>query len=375
MAFLEVTNLEKKYGSLAAVDDVSFEVEQGELLTLLGPSGCGKTTTLRLIAGLESSDQGEVTIGGRLVQSSGKNIFIEPDKRGFGMVFQSYAIWPHMTVFQNVAYPLVERKLKKKVIKEKVYEILEKVGLSTLEGRPATNLSGGQQQRVALARALVYNPEILLFDEPLSNLDAKLRIEMRNEIRQLQKKFGITSVYVTHDQEEAFALSDRIIVMRDGKIEQIGDQANLYFQPKTRFITQFIGQTNLITGQVQKVDEKFMYINALGNIIKNDRKAEYEKGDKLFISIRPEYIKINPDKELDNVFDGVVEQKQYLGSFCKYYIATADTQISVEVHGITKNDVDHLPREGEPVNLGFQSKDCLYFKQGKNNDQNAEQGS
>lgn len=187
MAFLKVSDLVKKFDSLTAVDHISLEVEKGEFLTLLGPSGCGKTTALRCIAGLETPDQGDIRIGDRLVLSTGKNIFVPPDKRGLGMVFQSYAIWPHLSVFDNVAYPLKERGMKKDLIREKVGRILEMVKLSGLEDRPATKLSGGQQQRVALARALVYDPQVLLFDEPLSNLDAKLRVEMRNEIRNLQK--------------------------------------------------------------------------------------------------------------------------------------------------------------------------------------------
>jgi iron(III) transport system ATP-binding protein len=191
MAFLSVLNLIKKFDSIPAVDNISFEADKGEFLTLLGPSGCGKTTTLRCIAGLEKSDQGEIYIGDKMVVSTTKNIFVEPDKRGLGMVFQSYAIWPHLTVFNNIAYPLKERKLKKHIIREKVLKILDMVKLSGFEDRSATKLSGGQQQRVALARALVYDPEVLLFDEPLSNLDAKLRIEMRNEIRNLQKNLGI----------------------------------------------------------------------------------------------------------------------------------------------------------------------------------------
>lgn len=362
MAFLSVMELVKKFDSVTAVDNVSFEVEKGEFLALLGPSGCGKTTILRCIAGLETPDQGDIYIGEELVVSTGKKVFIQPDKRGLGMVFQSYAIWPHLSVSDNIAYPLVERKLEKKLIREKIKQILEMVKLSGLEDRPATKLSGGQQQRVALARALVYDPEVLLFDEPLSNLDAKLRIEMRNEIRNLQKNLGITSIYVTHDQEEAFALSDRIVVMNDGKIEQVGDPVTLFFKPKTHFVSQFIGQTNFIEGVAESVDEKVMSIGALGTSIEIDGRSECKKGDKVFLSIRPEYIKINPKGKMQNELKGKVEQRQYLGSYGRFYVSVQEITILVEMHDITKNDVGILPKEGDTVTLGFSSRDCFLVK-------------
>ncbi len=362
MVFLKVLNLVKKFDSVTAVDDLSFEVEKGEFLTLLGPSGCGKTTILRCIAGLETPDQGDIYIGEKLVLSTGQGVFIQPDKRGLGMVFQSYAIWPHLSVSDNIAYPLVERRLKKDFIREKVKQILEMVKLSGLEDRSATKLSGGQQQRVALARALVYDPEVLLFDEPLSNLDAKLRIEMRNEIRNLQKKLGITSIYVTHDQEEAFALSDRIIVMNEGKIEQVGDPVTLFFKPETHFVSRFIGQTNFIEGVAESVDEKGTRLDVLGTMIEVAGRSEFKKGDKVFLSIRPEYIKMNPQEKMQNKVQGKVEQRQYLGSYGRFYVSVQGTAILVEMHDITENDVGILPKEGETVNLGFSSRDCFLVK-------------
>ena len=364
MGFLSIQNLIKRYDTVTAVDDISFEVEQGEFLTLLGPSGCGKTTTLRIIAGLEESDHGEVYIGGRLVQSRAQNTFVEPNKRDLGMVFQSYAIWPHLTVAQNVAYPLAERGLGKAEIEDKVHGILHKVKLEGMGNRPATKLSGGQQQRVALARALVYNPAVLLFDEPLSNLDAKLRIEMRNEIRLLQRSLGITTIYVTHDQEEAFALSDRIIVMKEGRIEQIGDQAALYFEPQTRFVTEFIGQTNLIEGEVvDTVDERAL-VAAMGASLSINNLHGLKPGDAVCVAIRPDYIKINPDDELDNQLSAKVIQRQYLGSFCNYYLSLEDSYFNVVIHGITRRDIEALPSEGETIELGFQANDCVSFKIG-----------
>ncbi|MBW1999330.1 MAG: ABC transporter ATP-binding protein [Deltaproteobacteria bacterium] len=362
MAFLRVLDLVKRFDSVVAVDRVSFEIEKGEFLTLLGPSGCGKTTTLRCIAGLETVENGEIYIGDRLMVSAKKNIFVEPHQRGLGMVFQSYAIWPHLTVFDNVAYPLKERKLPKKEIRDKVGRILEMVRLSGLEDRPATKLSGGQQQRVALARALVYDPEVLLFDEPLSNLDAKLRIEMRNEIRKLQQDLHITSLYVTHDQEEAFALSDRIIVMNQGRIEQIGDPFTLYFNPQTQFVAEFIGQTNFIEGVIESSDEKSVRVRALGTLINANNGEKFNKGDEVILSIRPEYMKVNPREEFENELEGTVEQRQYVGSSCRYILRVGGKGIIVDTHGITRADLKALPDEGDKVKLGFRAEDCDLFK-------------
>jgi iron(III) transport system ATP-binding protein len=362
MVYLKVLNLVKKFDSVTAVDNVNFEVERGEFLTLLGPSGCGKTTILRCIAGLETPDRGDIYIGEKVVFSTDKGIFIQPDKRGLGMVFQSYAIWPHLSVADNIAYPLVERRLEKNLIRQKVGHILEMVKLSGLEDRSATKLSGGQQQRVALARALVYDPEVLLFDEPLSNLDAKLRIEMRNEIRNLQSNLGITSIYVTHDQEEAFALSDRIIVMNEGRIEQVGDAVSLYFKPETRFVSQFIGQTNFIEGIAESVGEKSTHIRALGTRIEIGGRSAVKKGERVFLSIRPEYIKVNPREKMQNEVRGKIEQRQYLGSYGRFYVSVQGVPVLVERHDITENDVGILPEEGDDVILGFDSRDCLLFR-------------
>ena len=219
---LSVRSVSKSFGSGRVVDGVSFDVQQGELLTLLGPSGCGKTTTLRLIAGLEQLEGGEILLGDRVLSAPERRIAVPPEKRSMGMVFQSYAVWPHMTVFQNVAFPLKMKKVPRREIGGMVSSILSTVGLAGFEDRPATMLSGGQQQRVALARALVFKPEVLLLDEPFSNLDAQLREEMRFEVKDLQQRLGLTMVFVTHDQKEAIVLSDRIIVMNHGRIEQEG---------------------------------------------------------------------------------------------------------------------------------------------------------
>ena len=362
MAFLKVSNLVKKYDSVLAVDNVSFEAERGEFLTLLGPSGCGKTTILRCIAGLERPDEGEISIGGKAMVSCQSGLFVEPDQRGLGMVFQSYAIWPHLTVFQNVAYPLGERGLPKSEIKEKVRHILKMVKLLEMEDRSATKLSGGQQQRVALARALVYNPEVLLFDEPLSNLDAKLRVDMRNEIRTLQKELRITSIYVTHDQEEAFALSDRIIVMNQGQIEQIGDQAALYFKPRTRFVAEFIGETNTFEGQVIQASNGAAQIKALDTEFELPAAGDLSSGDRVLLVIRPEHLKVDPKVAPEINLKGTVDQRQYLGSFCKYYVLVEGQGLTAELRGITAQDIPALPVEGDTVSLGLNTADLVFFK-------------
>ena len=245
-----------------AVDGVSFTVPAGKLFTLLGPSGCGKTTTLRCIAGLETPSSGEIAIGKSLVFDAKRGMSVPPNKRRIGMVFQSYAIWPHMTVFQNVYYPLKSKGFTRSQAKDRARSALESVGLIELEDRPAPRLSGGQQQRVALARALAGDPEVLLLDEPLSNLDAKLREEMRSGIRSLQKRIQITSLYVTHDQIEALTISDQIAVMHAGKIVEIGSPQDIYLHPKTRFAANFIGLTNIIPGQMKGEEARPTYCSS-----------------------------------------------------------------------------------------------------------------
>lgn len=358
MAFIEIDQLEKKFDTVVAVGGVSLSVEKGEFLTLLGPSGCGKTTILRCLAGLEHPDRGEIRIAGKTVVAPRRNIFVEPDKRGLGMVFQSYAIWPHLTVFENIAYPLKERKMPKGRIREKVEAILSMVKLEGLENRPATNLSGGQQQRVAVARALVYNPEVLLFDEPLSNLDAKLRIEMRNEIRSLKKSLGITSVYVTHDQEEAFALSDRIIVMNRGLVEQEGDQVSLYFRPESSFVSQFIGETNTFEGKVVEAGQGTASIRLFDRVIPVKLSQKVRTGVQIFLSVRPEYITVNPDRDMEVRLHGVVAQKHYLGPYCKFIIRAHGYEIIAEKRGITFEQTGQLPNEGDEIMLGFSMADA-----------------
>jgi ABC-type Fe3+/spermidine/putrescine transport system ATPase subunit len=255
-AAIAVENLSIRYGTVTAVETISFTVDAGRQLTLLGPSGCGKTSTLRAVAGLEKPTSGIIRIGGRTVFDGTKGLNVPAEQRGMSMVFQSYAIWPHMTVFDNVAYGLRVRNESGAALKEKVRHALELVKMGPYAERNASALSGGQQQRVALARAIAFSPSVILFDEPLSNLDAKLRSEMRIELRELQRRLGVTSLYVTHDLEEALAMSDRVVVMRAGMLEQSGTPAEIYDYPRTEFVADFIGSANLVSGEVVSSDDR-----------------------------------------------------------------------------------------------------------------------
>jgi spermidine/putrescine ABC transporter ATP-binding subunit len=312
---IEVENLTKRFGALVVVDGISFAIEEGELFTLLGPSGCGKTTLLRLIAGFYAPDGGEVRFDGRVVND------VPPHERGIGMVFQNYALWPHMTVTGNIAYGLKLRKLGQAEIGKRVKEVLDKVRLAGLGERYPGQLSGGQQQRVALARALVLNPKILLLDEPLSNLDAKIRIEVRAEIRTLQKELGITTVYVTHDQEEALTLSDRIAVFNQGKVLQVGAPKTLYERPANRFVADFIGINNLIDGTVQAVDaqrQRLRVQTALGELMTLSEQ-NLRAGEPCVVAIRPENMALDGAPAADvNRLPGRISFAAYLGDTLRY---------------------------------------------------------
>jgi iron(III) transport system ATP-binding protein len=276
---------------VAAVDAINFEVGAGEVVTLLGPSGCGKTTTLRCVAGLEKAEAGRIIIGDRTVVDVAAGVFVPPHRRNLGMVFQSYAIWPHMTVLENVAYALEGRRMNKAERKRLAMEALETVQLAHLADRPAPRLSGGQQQRVAIARAMVGSPQVLLFDEPLSNLDARLRLEMRSELRRIQRQIGLSSIYVTHDQAEALAVSDWIVVMKEGRIIERGRPLDIYRYPRHVFTAQFFGITNLIAGTLAEVDAtsgRLAVTTPLGRIIGIDPSRALSAGAKVRVSIRPE---------------------------------------------------------------------------------------
>jgi ABC-type Fe3+/spermidine/putrescine transport system ATPase subunit len=325
LEFCEVT---KRFGDVTAVDRVSFKVSRGELYSLLGPSGCGKSTTLRLIAGLEEPDEGEILLNGKPIASPGKGIFLPPEKRQMGMVFQSYAIWPHLTVFENVAFPLRVRREPSHLIKERVLDALSHVGLSGLEDRGATDLSGGQQQRVALARALVYTPAILLLDEPLSNLDAKLREQMRFELRSLQRRLKLSVLYVTHDQTEAMTLSDRIAVMHQGKLAQEGSPMEVYEKPATAFVGDFLGRTVTIDGTLVRDPEGTWVALSFGSgrlFLGDDRKSDLPEGKEVRVFSRPEDVEILSGGEiLRNQVGARVEEVAYLGDHYEYSVRAGE---------------------------------------------------
>lgn len=356
MAYIEIQNLFKRYKRVVAVNRIQISVERGEMLTLLGPSGCGKTTTLRCIAGLEKPEEGDIVIDGKPMLSKG---FVQPSKRGIGMVFQNYAVWPHMKVFNNIAYGLKLQKIPKKDVREKALDVLELVGLGGLEDRYPSMLSGGQQQRVALARALVRNPKVLLLDEPLSNLDAKLREELRFEIKSLVRRMGITSVYVTHDQAEAMVISDRIAVMDSGNVVQIGTPRDIYQTPINKFVADFIGTMNFMPGEIVQVDgdQKTVYVRTAFNerircTIPGAMAAT--KGKTVFASIRPEDAMIFTDapEATENVFKCTIVHKAYLGNFLYFFVKVKDTMIRVQVQ-------HHLPyQEGQELFLFLDPQKC-----------------
>ncbi len=364
---VELKNLRKSFGSFFAVDSVSLDIKAGELVTLLGPSGCGKTTTLRMIAGLETPDQGLIRAGDKILFDDNSGINILPEKRNLGMVFQSYAIWPHKTVFQNIAYPLTLRRQPRQTIERRVKRALDMVGMDGYGERPATQLSGGQQQRVALARALVFEPQLLLLDEPLSNLDAKLREQMRFELRTMQKEVGITAIYVTHDQEEALAMSDRVAVMNSGHIEQIDSPTEIYKSPATRFVADFIGKMNFIpvtavktegTGRGSALLETF---EGMVEVFAETGRT-LSTGENPTLAIRPEKIRLSHHaggqtsaKDM-NVLPGRIKTGAFLGNHSEYLVAI-NPNILLRVETAS----DELLPIGAAVNLYCLSSDILVF--------------
>lgn len=318
MNMIEIERLVKRFGAVEAVDNVSFAAEKGKILVVLGPSGCGKSTVLRCIGGLEKPDAGTIRIRGEVVVDD--TTFIAPEKRKLGMVHQSYAIWPHMTVFRNVAYPLRARKVPRNEWEHLVKDALGLVQLSELENRYPSQLSGGQQQRVALARAIVYKPEVLLLDEPLSNLDAKLREETRFDLMKLLHRLGITCIYVTHDQEEAMVIADIVAVMNKGKIQDIGTFGEIYATPKSEFLAAFIGKSNFLQGQVlnKSIGTIITYVVSLADGTKLTCRAlqeELKPGQKVTVLIRPERMQVT-EKRMDgsNILTGTLDSKVFVGN-------------------------------------------------------------
>ena len=354
---LKIDALEKRFsikdGEVRAIDGISLAVEEGEFFTFLGPSGCGKTTTLRCIAGLESPDAGEITIGDQLVFSSARKIAIPTHKRPISMVFQSYAIWPHMTVFENAVLPLkVDSKgLSSRQISEKVTEVLRLVRMQGLEDRPATQLSGGQQQRLALARAILREPRLILLDEPLSNLDAKLRQQMRLELRELMEHLKITSIYVTHDQSEALSMSTRIAVILNGKIMQVSVPTDLYTRPVNKQVADFIGNTNFLEATVA---HGTCLRTTIGSFACTGLADELSDGSRAVMAIRPENIEPHrsaPDG--NNVVQGKVEITSFLGEYVDFWVGVGGAFIQVRSHH------SFHPVKGEPLFLRFPPEYCF----------------
>jgi iron(III) transport system ATP-binding protein len=352
-ATLEVTDLRKQFAiGRPAVDGVSFGVPAGEIVVLLGPSGCGKTTTLRCVAGLEHPTDGEISIAGRVVSAPARGILVPPRARDLGMVFQSYAVWPHMTVRQNVVYPLKQRRIPRTEATRQVDEVLQLVGLSEYADRPVVALSGGQMQRVALARSIVYRPQLLLLDEPLSNLDAKLRLRLRDDLRIILKQTGMTALYVTHDQAEAVVLGDRIGVMRDGKLLQIGTPDQIYNRPADLFVANFTGATNELTGTLVERNGAFGTVD-----FGEGRRGEaallhaLNPGDKVRIALRPENIGIGK-VDGGNLFPARVLDRRYQGTQTVYDIDLLGRRLEVlELGTAARHQVGVetqvcLPREG-----------------------------
>ena len=357
---VQIEALEKYFGEdkerVHVLKGVTLNIPEGSLYTFLGPSGCGKTTTLRCVAGLERPDGGKISIAGHTVFASGERVYVPTNKRPIGMVFQSYAIWPHMTVAENVAYPLTIHRRPKDEVKRRVGDVLKIVGLDGLEDRPAPKLSGGQQQRVAFARALVNEPKVMLLDEPLSNLDAKLRVQMRSEIKSLQRRTHITTIFVTHDQAEALAISDQIAVMHGGVLIEVGSPHQLYTRPKRRFTATFLGLTNLIEGKVVEIDgdAKPGKLETKKGILSFIPSTDLKKNQAAVISIRPENIPLYKERPqgLENVLEGKVTEAIFMGDAYQCKIAVGDDLLAVHTHPF---NAVHL---GDKVYLQLDPRSC-----------------
>src|SRR3954468_2372039 len=357
---IEVKDLHIHYGEVPAVRGVSFDVAPGQQLTLLGPSGCGKTTTLRAVAGLERATEGRIRIGGRAVFDGAAGLHVPAEERGLSMVFQSYAIWPHMTVFENVAYGLRVRRKSGAEIKEKVRAALELVQMEAYADRNASQLSGGQPQRVALARACAFSPSVLLFDEPLSNLDAKLRGDMRIELRELQHRLGITSVYVTHDLEEALAMSDRIVVMRDGLIEQTGSPSEIYNAPRTAFVADFVGSSNLIRGRLRPdlaADGLMVLEASSGHLVHGVACGRPVKAEAVF-SVRTVHLRLSFERPPGerNVWPVRVHHCVFQGDFSQVNVTWGDRDLVIRSAAL-----DPIP-EGREAFLSVDPRRCVLLE-------------
>jgi len=345
MSYLELTNIHKSYGASVAVEDFNLSVTQGEFVSFLGPSGCGKTTTLRMIAGFEVPTTGHITINGNDLT------YLPPNKRNVGMVFQSYALFPNMTVSENIGYGLKIAGKSKDEITKRVNEMLSLIHLEEFGKRYPNQLSGGQQQRVALARALAFQPQVLLLDEPLSALDAKIRVELRHEIRRIQQQLGITTIYVTHDQEEALSLSDRVVVMSQGRMEQVGTPSEIYNFPTTEFVAKFVGQINLLPVEVQNPAEGVVKI---GSQVLRAGQFGHLNGNPVRLAVRPE--ELNPGFiEGSNNLSGTVDTITYLGSIVRIRVEVEGHPISLDVFNERRMK---MPVAGDLFQVNFPVDAC-----------------
>ncbi len=350
---VELREVTKRFGDVVAVDDISLQIEQGEFFSLLGPSGCGKTTTLRMIGGFEMSTAGDILIGGE-VQG-----FKPPFRRPVNTVFQSYALFPHMTIFQNVAFGLQMQKVAKDKITQRVRAMLGLVQLPGMESRKPDQLSGGQQQRVALARALINQPKVLLLDEPLGALDLKLRKAMQLELKALQQRVGITFIYVTHDQEEALTMSDRIAVMHAGKILQLGAPEDIYEQPANRFVADFIGETNFMEGKVSEIHDKRVIVNIDDRVpVRLLRTREVRVGQVVTVAVRPEKLSVSMEKKREVDIPGSVEEVIYIGTDIRYIVRiTEKTQLAVREQNSGGLAAQRF-RAGDSIHIGWYARNA-----------------
>jgi iron(III) transport system ATP-binding protein len=355
MSFVKLQHITKRFGNVIAVNDLSIEIEKGECFSMLGPSGCGKTTTLRMIAGFEDLDEGEISVGGKLFSSSFKKYYLPPEKRHFGMVFQAFAVWPHLNVFNNVAFPLQIRGFSRSEIAEKTRNAMMYTGLSKYENTYPNELSGGQKQRIALARAIAINPDVMLLDEPLSNLDPKLREEMRFEIKELVTQLHMTAVYVTHDQGEALALSDRVAVMSAGRIQQIGTPRDIFEQPNSLFVADFIGLSDFIKAHVEALEGGSAWLAVKGLRVRVETAQPLRAGQDVTLFIRPTRVELlDPGAPAgENVLEARVLKLTYLGDNIDYRVVLpGDWEIRVQTNG-----QQYIPA-GSAIKVRLPSKHC-----------------
>ncbi|MFM0206207.1 ABC transporter ATP-binding protein [Paraburkholderia sediminicola] len=353
MAFLEIENLHKSFGANTALHQFDMKIERGEFITFLGPSGCGKTTVLRMIAGFESPTRGVIRLDGRDVTH------LRTRQRKVGMVFQSYALFPNMTVADNIGFGLRVARQPQEEIRKRVDEMLELIKLSHVGERYPWQLSGGQQQRVALARALAGKPQVLLLDEPLSALDAKIRISLRQDIRALQRELGITSIFVTHDQEEALSISDRVVVMNEGRVEQVGTSSEIYNYPRTRFVASFVGTLNILSGHVVDPASGKMAVDGQ-ELVTSQQLAPGDAGKKRLLALRPEAIVLEQPGTGRNTLAATVEEVNFLGAVVRIRTRVKEAVISLDVF----NDPNRrLPERGQPVALGFSHENLLVLEE------------